>query len=110
MLAAAIAYSGGTDAAAGNSFEGGNGLYGVCSTPQLGEQGYCLGYVVGTLDTLFDAQEKGTMPQLVCVPGNVSGNQVRDVVVNYLAGHPEQRHFAASSLVLRALSMAFPCK
>ncbi len=40
----------------------------------------------------------------------VTNGQVRDVVVKYLKDHPEERHFLASILAVKALSKAFPCK
>jgi Ssp1 endopeptidase immunity protein Rap1a len=36
--------------------------------------------------------------------------QVRDVVVQYLKDHPEQRRYLAHPVVVTALNQAFACK
>jgi hypothetical protein len=46
---------------------------------------------------------------MACVPDGVTGSQVNDVAMKYLAEHPQQRHFSAPSLIAKALSEAFPC-
>jgi hypothetical protein len=53
---------------------------------------------------------RGIAGDRVCIPSEATLAQVRDVVIRYLQEHPEERHYAASSLSLRALVLAFPCK
>jgi hypothetical protein len=69
------------------------------------------GYVTGIIDTVTNLTEsKALTISLFCVPTQATIRQVTDVVKKYLADHPENRHFAASSVVMVALGEAFPCK
>ena len=96
------------------AFENGNNLFGVCSDDHHFNQAYCKGYTVGVADALMIVNSQvanvGSMPS-VCLPkDHVAPEQVRDVVVQYLAAHPETRHEAAAGNALKALLAAFPCK
>ncbi|WP_370050739.1 Rap1a/Tai family immunity protein [Sinorhizobium fredii] len=46
----------------------------------------------------------------ICYPSNVTTQQVRDIVCDYLANHPETRHQPAQYLSGIALAEAFPCE
>jgi hypothetical protein len=69
-----------------------------------------LTYVAGVTDTI-DAI-KTEVPERVdwCVPKNAALHQYGDVVEKYLREHPQHRHFSASSLIMKALREAFPCR
>jgi hypothetical protein len=78
----------------------GNSLWQKCLP--VDSQGFCLGYVRGVAETL--------MPLVrICIPGNVTIGQLRDVALKYLQEHPEQRHKHATSLLLSAFNGAWPC-
>jgi hypothetical protein len=57
-----------------------------------------------------DMKANGWAIPSACIPQHVKTEQVRDVVVQYLAAHPEIRHEAAGGHALLALQAAFPCK
>jgi hypothetical protein len=71
----------------------------------------CLGYIAGVSDTIDAVQSQGetVVGWRSCSPKQVTGIQVKDVVVRFLTGHPEVRHLTAASLTARALAEAFPC-
>ncbi|HEM7460012.1 TPA: hypothetical protein U2J34_000293 [Enterobacter hormaechei] len=46
----------------------------------------------------------------VCSPKGATNGQIVDTVVLYVANHPEKRTENASTLALKALSSAYPCK
>ena len=66
-----------------------------------------MGYVEGVADTL--AADEYLTGWNACLVGGLTDVQLRDVVVKFLEGHPEERHFAAAALVAQALAKAFPC-
>lgn len=57
-------------------------------------------YIFGVVDTRFTK----------CIPGDVQGSQVFDVVKNYLSRNPEKRQYLASSLIENAIREKFNCK
>jgi hypothetical protein len=60
------------------------------------------GYVMG----VHDASRENS---LFCIPDRVQAGQLTDVVIRYLAAHPEVRHEDADRLVFTALALAWPC-
>jgi hypothetical protein len=46
----------------------------------------------------------------VCIPPQLIGNKVADVVIDFLGDHPELRPASAASIGSIALQRAFPCK
>jgi len=77
----------------------GNRLLEGCTSADPDAQGICLGYVIGTVDTL-------TIP---CLPAHVTAKQLQDIVTAYLREHPATRHQPASFLVASAVFATFPC-
>ena len=69
----------------------------------------CYDYVVGVSDMILDFPAISGIKPTVCYPNGVTAGQIVDVAVQYLASHPQERHYTASSTVLRALRQAFPC-
>jgi hypothetical protein len=96
------------------SFVDGNELFRVCSNSHDVAQAYCTGYVVGVTDAFMAVNgliaNGRTMPSTCPPKEHLAPDQVRDVVVQYLTTHPEERHLAAAADALRALLAAFPCK
>lgn len=85
-------------AQAAGPFMDGNELQDACKRAD-GEL-YCLGFTTGVYDALG---------MTVCPPPGVTMIQVRDIIVKYVADHPEQRHLPAYHLAHNSLEQAFPC-
>ena len=80
------------------------------STKSSFTAGYCYGIVVSTIE-LSVILKDGIAPNFQsCVPTEMTNQQAVRIVIKYLQGNPEQLHFSGSSLVIRALHKAFPCK
>ena len=98
----------GSPARAGVSFYDGNKLLTICNdTEGVLNLGICLGYVEAVSDVLDSGAAISGWK--ACSPENVTAGQVKDIVTRFLVNHPEKRHYAAHTLVARALSEAFPC-
>lgn len=71
-----------------------------------GADAYDIGFCRGAALAFSDAMEhQGT----VCQPEGTDGQQVIDVLVNYLKAHPESRHRAAYELAEQAFPQVWPC-
>jgi hypothetical protein len=87
----------------------GNSLLEICKAPEGSQARYnCLGYVLGVSDTLADLTTMGALPGSPCLPTGVTAGQMSDVVVKYLAENPKNRSFSSASLVIGALTTAWP--
>lgn len=83
-------------------FYGGNDLLKNMQSNDYIEKALALGYVGGVADSFTGS--------VLCIPPTVQLGQAQDVVQNYLLLHPENRHFSADSLVVRALKEIWSCK
>ena len=104
---AAILLSGPSAARAdlyGQYFINGNMLWDQCSQ----NRNYCLGYIMG-IDDAIEAANGFLLCWKSCVPREETGEQVVDVVIQYLGRHPEERHYGAPGIIAHALQEAFPC-
>jgi Rap1a immunity proteins len=81
-----------------SAFYTGNDLYVQCTAKSAA----CIAYVEGTADAL--AQDGN-----VCIPPQLTGNKVADVIMDFLGDHPELRPASAASIGYIALQRAFPC-
>jgi Rap1a immunity proteins len=94
----------------------GNWLHEACQAPlESMDGGVCLGYVVGVEEMVHVviagvSAASTTFASGYCRPHNVTYRQLRDVVAAYLRHHPENRHEAAMTLVVRAVTTAWPCE
>ena len=71
---------------------------------------YCSGVVEGTARTLaFLARENALTAMQVCVPEDASGDQLVQVVLQYLSERPQELHLPDAELVAAALAAAYPC-
>mgnify|MGYP006865009168 CR=1 FL=1 len=92
------------------TFTDGNELYQSCQDENAGSSaGYCFGYIFGVIDSL-DGPDRGINGTKFCLREGVTGQQVRDIVKNWLNANPQHRDYISSSLVAVALAEAFPCK
>jgi hypothetical protein len=89
----------------------GNEIYEICRLAPAKENGLCLGYVMGVIETwefardLFKFQHEPPW----CWPDGVDYEQLVDIVTAQLRDHPETRHLSAVLLVWQALAERFPC-
>lgn len=83
----------------------GNELYENCTDNNYGAV-FCAGFGRGVGEVMISTRLYGYE---ACFPG-VSDLQLRDILRRWLAEHPQDRHYSASSLVARALSETFPCR
>ena len=81
-----------------------------CESENYFDKGYCLGYIVSVHDTVATLAGWKGFAEYICTPQGVTAGQFRKVVVKNLNENPEELHMAADSLVLNALSEAFPCE
>lgn len=77
----------------------------------------CTAYIDGVADTVAfyqrlrpaDASRGPALPGYICIPGSVTGVQLRQTVVDWFGRHRDVANRQASGLVLRALDETFPC-
>ena len=82
-------------------FYSGNNLYARMTSSDVYDRIFAQGYVAGVADAAY-----GT---LYCpVPGITLG-QLVDMTKSLLEKNPDQRHKTADSLVMHAITAAFPC-
>ena len=91
-------------------FATGNDLFRFCSAGGATSESLCNGYVAGVVDTVGVFEAIFGVTKITCVEKNVSNEQVKQIVMQYLTAHPETRHLGAAGLVFAALQPAFPCK
>ena len=85
----------------------GNKLAELCqATSNMVFSNFTLGFALGVSTTMPTG---GRGPTFACIPTAASAVQVRDVLCNYVAQHPEIRHYNASPLAQRAMINAWPC-
>jgi Rap1a immunity proteins len=94
-------------------FKDGNELYDSCSVGESDStfyqsQAMCMGYITGVSDMLELNQMPGQR-LMVCVPSDVTAQQMADVVRKYLRENLQERHLDAALLVWGALVRVWPC-
>ncbi len=88
------------------NFVDGNDLHEQCRTRSAS----ALNYILGVHDTQQTVAGLGKQEKLVCPWGRVSSGHVVEAVCRYLQNNPDQRNRSGSSIVLKVLGEAFPCK
>tara|TARA_E500000318_G_scaffold111566_1_gene130599 strand:+ start:528 stop:854 length:327 start_codon:yes stop_codon:yes gene_type:complete len=91
------------------SFHTGNSLLEVCERQNTLNQSICLSYIQGAFDAGLFYDVHRVKSGKICVPRKLQSIQLRDVFLQYLRFHPEERHLFAGVLVIAALKDAFPC-
>ena len=119
-----VAASGTAQASAQNI--SGNTLHSACNAQSDAEAGFCIGYIIGSVDgqrwgafatilSLELTDETSAANDMIaaglkhCIPPEASNEQIRDVVLQFLANNPSIRHESARFLVWLALAESFPC-
>lgn len=64
----------------------------------------------GTLRGLAIGVHDAFEGTVICSPKGATNGQIVDTVVMYVTNHPEKRTENASTLALKALMQAYPCK
>ena len=81
----------------------GDDLYKSCKmADETLERTTCIGFIIGAVDALTKTHE-------ICLPKDVVGKEVVDIVINYLLSHPETRANAAATEIDAALKR-YRCK
>ena len=58
-----------------------------------------------------DGSKGGKLPDYLCVPGNATGRQLREAVVEFIRRRgPQSQNRIAGVVVLDALASAYPCE
>jgi hypothetical protein len=91
------------------SYFTGNQALSACDTNNAMNTTHCTGYVAGVVDAILLYQSLPFVADKVCIPHGVPEIQAKDVVVQYLKAHADQRHLPAAQSALAALTAAFPC-
>ncbi len=93
----------------------GNELYEACTSLNPVRQTFCYGYVNAIADGCDAARpdksaNNGVFGFVHCARPSVTNKQIADIVVRFLASHPEHRDYGVAGLVAKALAEAFPCR
>jgi hypothetical protein len=80
-----------------------------CSESNQALQTLCSSYLVGALDMLDSLEASTDIPNLTCVPTDVTAGQMAKVIAKYGNDHPEELHQQGSAFVIKAFSEAWPC-
>jgi hypothetical protein len=90
-------------------FESGITLYAKCTDVSAAEMAYCKGYIAAIADWM--RHENAVVERCISAhfPAGADSQQLRDVVVEFLASDKEVRKQPAEFLVLLALSKKFTC-
>jgi hypothetical protein len=107
-----------TPAWAGYPADSGNNLLEKCQNYDSNwnsyDGGFCMGFLFGAVNqaqSRFNPAEGRKMgPPLICMPSEVSFEQMRRIVVRWLNEHPEALHKSGTYLVIDALQETYPCK
>jgi Rap1a immunity proteins len=75
----------------------GNDLYRFCTMPDNTQgKATCAAFIIGAVDAFTGTHD-------ICLPKDVIGKQVMDIVINYLRSHPETQNDTAASEINVAL-------
>ena len=89
----------------------GSELLSFCAKNSASTQSACLGYIAGVSDAIInDLIRDKASPVKACIPRNVKAGDRAAVVIKWLSQHSDQLRKPAATLVVRALSEAFPCR
>ncbi len=88
-------------------FEDGNKLYSDCISDNYYNNGLCLGFILGSMDTFEDILIKSGKAD--CLPVGTKAGQLEDAVRIYLRDHPAERSYPAHQIVIAALMQAWGC-
>gem|GEM_PF-6175498 len=117
ILVALVAFAGSATAlqAEENDIDSGKGMLPICAKflarqDRDGQSvGFDDGYCVGAMRTLVSVMT--SIPNSrICLPDPVPLGRALQITVQYMQSHPEDLHGGFTSLAIRALREAWPCK
>jgi len=91
-------------------FQTGNEFLADCNSSEPFLQGTCAGSIAFARDMHNTWVSQGFLSERICSPEGVTRGQLRRVVLKYMEEYPERLHNSSSSIVLHALTQAFPCE
>ena len=71
------------------------------------DSAFAYGYIFGLLDGTDIGEQLGAKRQF-CLPSDVSGKQIFDVVCRYVDAHPESRQWSAGYFAVTAMRRLHP--
>ncbi len=89
----------------------------LCTSRERISTQSCEAYINGVSDAVSfyqrlrpsDGGKGAGLPAYICVPGDVTGVQLRQTVVTWAEAHKDQMNRQASGIVLQALEAAYKC-
>ena len=98
-----------SEASWGQFFDG-NELLVMCTSQEKSfDQGGCVGFIAGVSDALKAAENRRGKTERICVPGQVTTQELKKDVIKYLRLVPQFHDYMAAFLVEMALRSAYPC-
>lgn len=95
----------------------GTRLVGICSSRDAKQIEGCEAYVTAVTDSATVYQKlrpadsgPGALPGYLCIPGQVTGSQLRQKYVEWMRGHSDQGERVAAGTVLSAMLDLYPCR
>ena len=89
----------------------GSELLTYCAKSTANAQSACLGYIARVSDAIKnDKIRDKASPVKACIPRSVKAGDRAAIVIKWLSRHSNQLRKPAATLVVRALSEAFPCQ
>ncbi len=96
----------------------GEKLMQVCTRGSNALVGACNAYIDGVSDAITsyqaarpqDGRKGAPLPAYICVPGHLTGPQLRQAVVAWGEQHRNELNGQASAVVIRALLQTYPCQ
>lgn len=82
------------------------GLTAVCAE----NQGACLTYVMGAVDAYVGTTVVNFGRAYVCIPPQVTNQQIANVAVAFMRAHPEMQDMNAALVVIQGVSSSYPCR
>ncbi len=83
----------------GNYFSGSD-MYAFATSDDPVKEALFMGYVAGVVDANTEK---------LCVPAEITLQQVADITRKYLEQNPDIRHYAGRGFVLLSIAEEFPC-
>ena len=95
----------------------GDKLAGICTSRDARQVEGCEAYVTAVTDSATAYQKlrpadsgPGALPGYICIPGQVTGAQLRQQYVGWMRNHRDQGERVAAGTVLSAMLDLYPCK
>ena len=116
VLAAPLVLGGGAHAQRTSNING-TRLATICSSRDAKQIEGCEAYVTAVTDSATVYQKlrpadsgPGALPGYLCIPGQVTGAQLRQKYVDWMRDHRDQGERVAAGTVLSAMLELYPCR